>query len=286
LVVIAVIGILMALLLPAVQAVREAARRTQCRNNLRQVALAAHLYHDTLETLPAGWIADPGRGSPGWGWASRLLPFMEQGNLDDLIDRNLAIDDPAHASVVNVAIPTYLCPSDPSLEVLDLVPTVDNGGLPPPAISAGSPLAAPATPHASFYAARGNYSGVFGTNEIEVEPDAGNGCFFRNSKLDFADVTDGLSNTLLIGERTSEFGGVTWLGAIASLDEPGCRIVGSADHAPNADGGHMDDFRSHHLLGVNFALADGSVRLINESVDLDAYRGAATRSGREIPGDF
>lgn len=286
LVVIAIIGILMSLLLPAVQAVRESARRTQCKNNIRQVALALHMFHDSNERLPAGWIGDSVDNLPGWGWATKALPFMEQTNLYDTIQFQLAIDDPSNADVVTAVIPTFLCPSDPVPDLLDLVPTVGNGGLPPPSLTAEPPTLVASPPPSSFIASRGNYSGVFGTLEIEDDPDKGDGVFFRNSKIRFADIQDGLSHTLLIGERSSDYGAMTWLGTIDWLDEPMSRVVGLADHAPNAQGGHMDDFRSHHPSGANFAAADASVHLINEEIDLNVYKAAATRWGREVPGEF
>lgn len=284
LVVIAIIGILMSLLLPAVQSIREAARRTECKNNLRQVALAAHLYHDAMERLPAGWIGDSTDNLPGWGWASRLLPFMEQNNVYDTIDFTLPIDDPSHLTAVSGVISTFLCPSDPLGETLDLVPTVDNGGLPPPILA--NPYVLPTSQPSAFMAPRSNFSGVFGTLEIEDDPDAGDGVFYRNSRTRFADIRDGLSHTLMIGERVSDYGGMTWLGVLNWVDEPMARVVGIADHAPNSEGGHIDDFRSHHPMGANFAAADASVHLIDEAIDLDIYRGAATRNGKEIPGEF
>jgi prepilin-type N-terminal cleavage/methylation domain-containing protein len=286
LVVIAIIGILMALLLPAVQSVREAARRTQCKNNLRQIALAAHSYESAFERLPSGWMGDSATDLPGWGWGCRLLPYMEQNNLYDLVDFNLAIDDPYHAMVVSASIPTFMCPTDPAPESIDVVPTVGNGGLPPPSMMAGPPVTLMSSPTASFVTQRANFSGVFGTFEIEDDPDHGDGVFYRNSKTRFAEIRDGLSNTLILGERTNDYGGITWLGVINTLDEPMSRVVGLADHAPNAVGGHMDDFRSFHPLGANFAAADGSVHLINEEIDLAIYQAAATRHGGEIGGEF
>ncbi len=286
LVVIAIIGILMSLLLPAVQAVREAARRTHCKNNIRQVAIAAHMFHDSNERLPAGWIGDSVDNLPGWGWASKVLPFMEENNLYDTIDFKLAIDDPSNTSAVATLISTFKCPSDPAPEIVDLVPTVGNGGLPPPSILAGAPALAWSAPPSTYLVGRANYSGMFGTFEIEDDPDHGDGVFFRNSKVRFADILDGLSHTFLIGERTSDYGAMTWLGTIGWLDESMARVVGLADHAPNATGGHIDDFRSHHPSGANFAAADGSVHLINEAIDLEIYKAWATRWGREVADDF
>ena len=114
LVVMAVIGILVALLLPAVQMARESARSTSCKNNLKQIGLALHNYHDLFGQLPAGWIADQPEGVLGWGWASATLPQMEQGPLNDQIRRDLPTEDAANAAVRVTVIKNHLCPSDGS----------------------------------------------------------------------------------------------------------------------------------------------------------------------------
>ena len=110
----------MALLLPAVQAAREAARRSSCTNNLKQIGIALHLYHDSHRRLPAGWTArhpDTGAayflGKPGWAWGASILPFLEQGSLvDTLIDFGQPITDPAHARARTTPLKLYRCPSD------------------------------------------------------------------------------------------------------------------------------------------------------------------------------
>jgi prepilin-type processing-associated H-X9-DG protein len=239
--------------------------------------------HDTLEYLPSGWTGDLVDDSPGWGWASRILPFMEQGNLYDSISFDQPINHPDNASIVTTVVPSFLCPSDAGAEVIDMEHTSDHGG--------HAHLVAPSfyavyAKSAEFVAARGNYSGVFGISAIEDNPDAGEGVYFRNSRVTFAQIRDGLSHTFMIGERSSELGGVTWLGVVNGIDEPMARILGSADHAPNDPSGHFEDFRSYHASGANFATADGSVHLINEAIDLRVYQAAATRQGHEIPGEF
>ena len=110
LVVIAIIGILVALLLPAVQMAREAARATQCKNNVKQIGLALHNYHDTYRRLPCGWSAtsDP-LGPNGWGWASAILPQMEQGNLQASLHYDLPIDDPANQKARESVIANFIC---------------------------------------------------------------------------------------------------------------------------------------------------------------------------------
>jgi prepilin-type processing-associated H-X9-DG protein len=97
----------------------------------------------------------------------------------------------------------------------------------------------------------------------------------------FADILDGLSNTFMVGERSSRIDHSTWVGAIPEGDEAFARILGIADHPPNSEGIHLDDFMSQHPGGTNFVLADGSVRLIVETIDLAVYCGQATRAGSE-----
>jgi prepilin-type N-terminal cleavage/methylation domain-containing protein/prepilin-type processing-associated H-X9-DG protein len=275
LVVIAIIGILVALLLPAVQAAREAARRMSCNNNLKQIALASHNYHDTYNSLPMGWIGletPNGRvlseGEPGWGWAAHVLPFIEQNTVTDILRDTLPITDPQNQPARDAHLPIFRCPSDAnSREFFDLE---DAGG----AVLATVPSA--------------NYVGMFGTLELEdcegLAPGVqcrGDGPFFHNSSTRFRDFIDGTSNTLLIGERSSKYGASTWLGAVPGADESFARILAIADHAPNSPGGHLDDPGSYHPGGTNFALADGSVHIIVETIDLNVYHALATMQGGE-----
>jgi prepilin-type N-terminal cleavage/methylation domain-containing protein len=260
LVVIAVIGILVALLLPAVQAAREAARRTQCHNNLKQIGLALQNHHDVLGALPAGWNAAVPDGDPGWGWAAYILPYLEQNNLWDQIRPGTAIDDALHATVRRTVIAGYQCPSDPTSKkfVLD--------------DDTGSPM---------FEVARANYSGVFGTFDIEIDPSNGDGTFYHNRRTRLADITDGLSNTIVVGERSSRLGSITWLGMVSGADEAMAHPVGVTDHAPNDPVHHFEDFSSHHATGAHFVLGDGSVRLLSSNIDIGVYYTLATRAGGE-----
>lgn len=277
LVVIAIIGILVALILPAVQAAREAARRTSCFNNLKQIALANHHYHDAFQTFPPGWIGvdlttnQPWvDGAGGWGWGTHLLPFLEQQGLHSQIQPMVAITDSVHAMVRVHPLSGYRCKSDMG------TPTF--------------PLPSAADPNTVFATlATGNYVGVFGTNELEdcegLPPGVqclGNGSFWHMQGARMAEYVDGTSGTLLIGERASRVGYSTWTGAVTGGEEAIARILGVADHAPNATGVHLDDFTSEHPAGTNFALADGSVRLIIETIDMNVYRALATRAGGEV----
>lgn len=287
LVVIAIIGVLVGLLLPAVQQAREAARRTQCRNNLRQIGLALHMHHDLNNKLPAGWMADVPVGEPGWGWASQILPHMEQTTTYDTIRFGLAIEEPENRAARQTVFKTFLCPSDGREELIMLTAGDHEGhdhDFGP--MNFGDHAHGDDDDHDEEYAelfrvGRSNYVGVFGTEEIHDDPSFGNGTFYFNSRVRFADILDGLSNTLLVGERSSRLGYSIWPGVVPEASHPVERIVGSTDHTPNARHGHFEDFFSNHPSGAQFVLGDGSVRMIRETVSLEVYWAAATIQGQE-----
>ncbi len=261
LVAIAIIGILVALLLPAVQAAREAARATQCKNNLKQIGIALHTYHDTFYKLPPGWVAfdettnapDP-LGAPGWGWAALSLPYLEEDNLATLIDYDEHIDEHVNEDAVKMILGVFQCPSDPTDKHVEF----------------------PAS-HGVVDVGRANYVGVFGPEEVEDDPSDGDGVFFHNSHIPFTQITDGLSNTMMVGERSSRLGASLWVGMIHGIPEEMARVVGSTDHHPNDPHGHFEDFSSHHTKGAYFLFGDGSVHMISDNIDLQIYRAYATR---------
>jgi type II secretory pathway pseudopilin PulG len=280
LVVIAIIGILIALLLPAVQAARESARRMSCSNNLKQIGVATHVFHDSYQHLPAGWTAYDSNnqpyalGKPGWGWATRILPFMELGTLSkSSIDFKKPFSDPANAYVRTLNVPDFLCPSDPTK--LRFVDEED-------------PL--------QQELAVGNYVGNFGTGNIHDcgtvpagKQFTGDGVFFHNSAVKIRDIRDGLSHTFLVGERSSTLGFSTWVGTPADDDCGPGLVLGSALDAPNSLGFVTNpdphNFSSKHTHGTNFCLADGSVRLIEQEIDVAVYRALATRTSGDSFGD-
>ena len=281
LVVIAIIGLLIALLLPAVQAARESARRASCLNNMKQIGLAMHNFHDTLNQLPAGWEAyDPvtrvpnPEGEPGWGWAAKLQGQMEQTALSDLIRLSVAITDPVHVVARVTEVDSYRCPSDTAREPIFILDAEDGSG----------PLTTLAI---------ANYVGVFGTMELEdcegLGPGnqcASDGMLYHNSKTNFRDVLDGLSQTFMVGERSSRHDKSTWIGMVSGGEESMARIMGVGDHTPNHPTGHFDDFDSNHPGGCHFALGDGSVRFISENISERVYKALCTRAGKESVGAF
>lgn len=290
LVVIAIIAILIALLLPAVQQAREAARRTQCKNNMKQLGLALHNYHDVHNTFPSGWIAvGPNRvqsahdGINGAGWGAMVLPYLDQAPLYNRFNAGFAIHDPVNVPFIDNILPAWQCPSDPKPDKWE----IDEEGSP------GTVLAELPT---------ANYIGSFGTEELdgcENPPGTapvrangqcvGNGMFYHNSKVRLRDVTDGTTNTFLLGERRTNVGlgwFSTWPGMVAEGEEAFQRILGSADHVPNDPAGHFDDFSSLHIGGAQFCLGDGSVRFVSENIDQGIYHAVATIQGGEVVGEF
>lgn len=280
LVVIAIIGILVGLLLPAVQAAREAARRMQCSNNIRQLGIAMHNYESAYKRLPSGWVDSGPEGEPGWGWSAGLLAFMEGSNIHHNIDFRLPIEDAHHDLVRTTVVSTFLCPSDTGLNIFEIAEGDGHhhhrGSADESIDEDGEKL---------FRIAKSNYVAMFGTFELEDAPYHGNGMFFGNSRIKFRDVTDGLSNTIMIGERSSHLGQSIWHGNIPEAAEPHARILGVSDHAPNSTHGHFEDFRSYHTGGVNFMRADSSVNFLSENTDADVYRAMSTRAGGEVFSD-
>jgi prepilin-type N-terminal cleavage/methylation domain-containing protein/prepilin-type processing-associated H-X9-DG protein len=277
LVVIAVIAVLIGLLLPAVQKVREAANRIRCKNNLKQIGLALHNYHDRNGSFPPGYATKNPTSStdqgPGWGWAAYLLDDAEQGNLQRQIDFNRGIPNDANAPARLQSLAIFKCPSDDGPKTF---------------VTAGR----------ATEVAHANYVGMFGTPEITDNPGGGNGLFYRNSKVRIADVTDGTSNTLAVGERSSNLALATWTGAVNGAVVPPVRpsvlgpegapvlVLGhtglaSEGHTPNNPINHVDDFFSRHPQGVNFLFVDGSVHSIGDGINPLVWQALGTRAGGE-----
>jgi prepilin-type N-terminal cleavage/methylation domain-containing protein/prepilin-type processing-associated H-X9-DG protein len=261
LVVIAIISILIGLLLPAVQKVREAAARISCSNNLRQMGLACHGFHDTVGAFPPGYVATAPypATTPGWGWGAYLLPHIEQDNLYRQIDSNLPVQN---SLAIQTRISVYLCPSD--------TPPAGTFALTDPAYGTIT-LAAPSS-----------YAATVGQDASEVDAPTGDGIFYRNSRVRITDITDGTSQTTMIGDRAWVQTQGIWAGALNNaVTRPGPRNVWRfATAAPqalilvhnnwiniqtDADGG-LDDFSSNHTGGINVLFADGSVRFIHSIV--------------------
>ena len=290
LVVIAIIAVLIGLLLPAVQKVREAAARTQCINNLKQVGLALQNYHDANLKFPPGYVSaydsagnDTG---PGWGWAAHVLPQMEQDNLFRQIDLKQPIEATANASPRVVIVKAFLCPSDtPPQQAFPVGPRSASGQL-----TSTTCTVAPA-----------NYVGNFGVGEPGVD---GDGVFYRNSTVKIADITDGTSSTLMVGERSFRIAEATWVGAVTGATHavtPGSPLAFAEPPAANFVLAHTGEtyqgpaypqesnhYSARHTGGGSFVFADGHVAYLSRSTTYDTYKALSTRSKGEVinAGDY
>ncbi len=280
LVVIAIIGILVALLLPAVQAAREAARRMSCGNNLKQLGLALHNYHDTYKTFPSGFIAPNVANAEGWGWGALLLPFLEQQPRHDQLgvtrwNLQQALAQPTLKPLFDTPIELFMCPSDTGFNKPGLIHNNRNFNNGLGAVAGGH-----STP---VLVAMSNYIGVAGHRD--VASNAGNventGVLYYLSNVNLADILDGTSNTLAVGERDSrDCRSGTWVGVRNPRGDAaqGVSIVlGHSRPKLNQDPtiipwdmdglGCGEGFSSFHPGGAHFVLCDGSVRFITETID-------------------
>jgi prepilin-type N-terminal cleavage/methylation domain-containing protein/prepilin-type processing-associated H-X9-DG protein len=226
LVVIAIIGALVAMLLPAVQKVREAAALRQCQNNLKQLGLALHAYHDTYRLFPPGYIDGNTNPSstpdndvgPGWGWAAFLLPYLDQSAVYDQINFKVGVGKGVNAQVSRTALIVMQCPSDSNQQN---VPIYDSSFTNPiVTVAHGNYIGCNGWVEC-FANAGGNYqpgsdggAAEDGDGGRTGTGTSGNGLFYRNSQNRMASVTDGLSNTIVVSERCSFHSPTTWTGAV------------------------------------------------------------------------
>jgi len=286
LVVIAIIGILIALLLPAVQAAREAARRMQCSNHLKQLALGLHDYHDSHKVFPSGALV-----SNGLSWNVLILPYIEQGPLYAKFnfnqgDFNGAPNQEGPNKNVHALnrIATFMCPS-----ATQELATHGSSKL----------LDGRYTYTSHYYGVAGPKGTDPSGNDYPFENSgtlggfALNGVLSKDSKIRFADITDGTSNTLALGEIAlpntgyappGGGDGASWVRGIWSGGNPtgmsSCKniSVGINNPSPNFND---DSFSSLHPGGAMFAKCDGSVSFVSETIDMALYKSSASRNGRE-----
>jgi prepilin-type processing-associated H-X9-DG protein/prepilin-type N-terminal cleavage/methylation domain-containing protein len=274
LVVIVIIAGLVVLLLPAVQQAREAARRAQCTNNLKQMGLALHHYETTIGSFPMSYAAasrfvdGATDTSPGWSWGAMILPQLEQRPLFDAANFGLPVEAPQNVTAASASLGVFLCPSDsPS----DGPFAIDDGNGVVLARLAPSSYAACVGDDATDTATGLNNDGL------------GRGVFFRNSRVRNAEITDGTSQTIALGERAWSRSEGVWAGAVSrgvirrgpanpcpttgAAFYPAATLVQAHCHVLNTnsdpDGG-LDDFSSQHPGGANFLFADGSVRFLKD----------------------
>lgn len=303
LVVIAIIGVLVALLLPAVQAAREAARRTQCSNNLKQMGLAAQNFHDTFNKLPSSVRPAGLTPLPRIAGLTLLLPFIEQKNIYDKYDQTKNWFDAANLPVTSVTIPSFNCPST----------AVDRKRLD------GAPEINPWAPIVAVT----DYSPTIGVDQrlktsLNIVDVADTGMLPKNGEPRFADVTDGLSNTIIYAESAgrpniyrkglkrygtpptdrlnaggwsrpasdfsidgSSLDGATLPGPCAINCTNGEEIGGSFPHAYYGTEGTSEAF-AFHPSGINTAFGDGSVRFIADNISMREFARLVTRAGGEV----
>jgi len=285
LVVITIIGILIALLLPAVQSAREAARRTQCANSLKQIALALHHYHQARGAFPFGCGYEMhARGMPYvFGWLARTLPYVEQRNLGARITLTEGYNllDTENNAAMRTHVPLFRCPSQPGFPML----ATCCQGIPGPEDASVVSYAA-VTTHA-----------VVGPSECCADPDAesASGVIYALSETRMADVRDGSSNTLLLGETYGDYDTASkqWYadnyGSAYCPDAKchlgnnwACRNFVTTAYGINHRTTWIDrGVESYHPGGAEFAFADGHVGFLGESIEQDVLEALTTRAGGE-----
>ncbi len=303
LVVIAIIAILIGLLLPAVQKVRDAAARIQCQNNLKQLGIALHGFHDANNTFPASGWTTSGPGNPAGkyvGWRPLTLPFIEQENLQKLYNFSMNWWEGTNTVAAAVPVKTYQCPSVPQrMEVLSAI-----AKSPRPAMTFINPIAPT------------DYEAIMGVQPSAINPHMANTSFYnasnrfailsRNSTVRLTAIADGTSSTIMVVEcggrplvfrnrsaqaSLSNDQGIGWAdsegpfsldGASSVASTEGCGLACSASMNKKND----NEPFSFHNGGGNFLFGDGHVQFIRESVPLQTLAALCTMNAGEIVGDY
>lgn len=294
LVVIAIIAILIALLLPAVQQAREAARRTQCKNNLKQIGLALHNYHDVSQSFPPGALF----GDDDYGWGTFILPYLDQGNIYTKLDFNNYPDDTHAGTGAQIVIPlqegltdqvlsVYICPSNSM--------TLRHSPFRPGAGDDGQDLGG----HA-----RSDYKGCLGTGGGAVTGMFGK---IKDTLLPtrIRDIIDGTTNTMAVGDGYTRFMRAVTGPPPADCSgnpDPNCNagdfsvwvgtnnqhqnIVAETRLANIPNGDRDDSFASQHVGGIQMVFADGSARFISENVDMVTFGNLGDKADGNVVGEF
>jgi len=280
LVVIAIIAVLVAILLPAVQQARAAARRTKCKNNLKQIALAVHNYHDAHRVFPMGSTSETMPGA--WGMMALLLPYLELSNTYQLIDfeengcctavKLLQLATPPKPDPSSNGIDVFFCPDDFNSNTRLLSgPTGPN----PNTFDCGQLYPG------DYLGISGDTEGMPGCSGVKN----GNGAFYSLSSTRFRDITDGTSNTIVIGERgiPSDLGWGWYLcgGSECEHYVSTERGLSPGQNVPSWQG-TLRRFWSWHSGGAHFAMGDGSVQFLSYNMDFNTYRNLSTRAGGEV----
>jgi len=329
LVVIAIIGVLVALLLPAVQAAREAARRMQCTNNIKQIVLGVHNFSDSHGTVPPSVAFAPGGGfGKGWGWLTYMLPYIEQKGLYDTIRQTSEVCCQSQIAVHNANLAAFNCPSDPirtffTDRAISATSCTDGSGNMP---ANGSVRARPTNYLGSFgdgfivgdtlnytIGATGQAYGCGGCSQTSTGGTVGANCpepgtgfgggrnhrgiwdYLNTDKpIRFANITDGMSNTIMIGHNSSIAGGadMVWFTNTGNVNGTSLPInfnirpsqQQKSFFCPGCTAGQPwrgRGFQSHHPTGSVFGFADGSVTFLTENIAQKAYNALGSRAGGE-----
>ena len=303
LVVIAIVAALIGLLLPAVQAARESSRRAACGTNLRQLALAMMQHEAATRRLPAGYVSDSGAGPrdpdtadrpPGTGWGLLLAAHLEEGRLAHGYRPELGMAHPTNRAVVAAALPVFRCPSDGGPRDAFVVQRRD-----------GRPHPSGAVLGRSSYVGNAGHHEPWSTPLDSWEQHA-NGPLYRNSWLRLTRVTDGMSQTVFLGEHTQRISQKAWAGTVVGswcqpatpMSEPDAAATlllvhsGPADgeddviHPPNDPLAHVCQMVADHPHGANVAFGDGGVRFVSASIDHDIWAAISSIDGGEaVRGD-
>ena len=325
-VVIAIVAVLVALLLPAVSQAREAARRTQCKNNLKQIGLAFHNYHDVFNTFPPGYVLNVDGVYMGWGWGIYLMPYFECSSYYSQIRFDPGLQNEYNNSSLNPRIPGFRSPSDEGSQFVEhaYVVTTD--------VRNGDVISGTTDAAATF--SRTNYFGNAGYLQAEIggiEHDAsgepptlephvnqasiGNsgtsaspehsycdqqnfqGIFGQNSRLSISEIRDGTSNVIMAGERYTprvttarSIGHGGWVGVSDCSTTAGLAMA-LGDTSVKLNSGsrtraQTTGFGSSHLGGAHFLVCDGSVRFVSEKIRIGLYRDLSTIDDRRSVPDF
>jgi len=267
LVVIAIIGILIGMLLPAVQQVRESARRVHCSNNFKQAGLAIHNYQSSMGIYPIGDSHVSALANTRFAWGGQILPYVEQGNLADLI--NFELNPHAQPTILKTIIPMYLCASDPHATQLVGFTSV----IP------GNEDAARTCMDAIIDSVNYKASGIV----PKTLANGANGAFANLDSLAPDDIQDGLSNTIFISEVTGdkEYYGHMWCFLNSNDTAGGINGLGTVPGG-YAYSYHNNGPSSYHPGGCHFLLGDGSIHFVTESISPTTMAAMTTRKGREV----
>jgi len=312
LVVIAIIGVLVALLLPAVQSARESARRMQCTNNLHNLAIACHNYHDALGTFPNSHFYNPSPSGKDnlcpdatnceeWGWHVLIFPYIEQQNLFNqlgvlsyslhhvLAGKNPGLPMPPGKTMLQTRLPIFICPSDsnPAGDLQDIRHFGTGLGATAGGLNSGTNFQPGVTNYVASRGTRNNHQVTLDTH----------GMFMESHGKKMQDITDGTSNTFMLGERDMQIcQGGSWVGVRNPTGDGNrgfyyvaanvrVRLNAPSPPIPPTDRtGCSEGFSSLHVGGANFALGDGSVRYVNNNIEFKL--GTGVTSGGAVRNDY